>query len=87
MKELRFDKVAVKKVHIFGEDYECREPSVLEQFKYEEDIQNKGDKDVVDVVLNYVESLGVPRKAAMKLTSSDILKLIKFISEPEDKKK
>jgi hypothetical protein len=87
MQELRFEAVVKKKVHIFGEDFECRQPSVFEQFEYEKEMQDKAGKDVIGVVLAYIERLGVPQSAAMKLTSDGVLDLVKFICSNDDKKK
>lgn len=87
MKEIRFESVETKKVHIFGEDFECRKPSVFEQFEYEKELSGKSGDDIVPFVLSYIENLGLPKKAVMKLSSSDLVKLIEFITDSGDKKK
>ena len=87
MAEFRYDKPVVKKVHILGKDYECREPSLEEQHQYEKNLKEVETSEAAQVIYNHLELLGIPQEASKKLPQSQILKLLRWFSLEEDDSK
>lgn len=87
MSEFRYDKPVVKKVHILGNSYECREPSLEEQQQYEKNLKEVSTSDAAQVIYDHLELLGIPQETSKKLPQSQILKLLKWFSLEEDDSK
>lgn len=89
MSGFRYEKPKVKEVHILGKDYVCREPGLQEQVDYERRLKahNESD-DVTEIILDFIEKLGVPKEATRVLPLSEVLNLLAYIRGGDlDKKK
>lgn len=87
MSGFRFDKSEDKPVHISGKDFIAREPSLDEQIQYERAVKSAESGMVIEVVLDYLDSLGVEKEYVKKMPQAKIMDLLAYISSPLDKKK
>jgi hypothetical protein len=85
MSDFRYDKPIVKKVHILGQDFECREPGLDEQTQYEKELSTTDDS--VGVILKHLDNLGLPKEVIRKLPQAQVLKLLRWFSSSDDDSK
>jgi hypothetical protein len=85
--KISFEKPLTEEMHLFGKDFIVKLPSICEQSDYEKLVREcKDDSEVVEVILDYLDSLGIEKEYAKKLHRTQMQTVMSRLTG-QDKKK
>ena len=86
MSGFRYESESKKSVHILGKDYDVKEPTLEDQINYEKNLESAGSQGAAEVMFKYIESLGLPREACLKMPRHKIFELLTYLASSDKKK-
>ena len=73
---MKFDKKPNKVYEVYGESYDVRLPLLKDKREYARKVDAVDDLDKIEVMIDFVADLGLPRSVTESLTEDDFELLI-----------